>query len=162
MSVVGDNIKKRRLELGYSAETLAEMVGISPATMYRYENGQIKKVNAIKLNPIAKALQTTPAELMGWTDQKNNEDPDLPVLKRYTEKQSISEKLIDVIDRHLADYGITQNDAPKTPEARILARGMDKLPKEQREQALNVMRAMFVQYADYFEEGEKNDDDTEL
>lgn len=46
-------------------------------------------------------------------------------------------------------------DQPITPEARILAKGIDKLPKEQREQALSVIRAMFAKYADYFEKEDK-------
>ena len=46
-----------------------------------------------------------------------------------------------------------ESDGPRTDEARILAAGIDKLPKEQREQALSVIRAMFAKYADYFEEG---------
>ena len=49
-------------------------------------------------------------------------------------------------------------DEIHTEEARILAKGIDKLPKEQREQALSVIRAMFVKYADYFEK-ETDDDD---
>ena len=48
-------------------------------------------------------------------------------------------------------------ETPHTSEARILASGIDKLPKEQREQALAVIRAMFVKYADYFDK--ENDDD---
>ena len=48
-------------------------------------------------------------------------------------------------------------DEPQTSEARILAKGIDKLPKEQREQALAVVRAMFAKYADYFEK--ENEDD---
>jgi len=44
------------------------------------------------------------------------------------------------------------SEAPKTTEARILATGIDKLPKEQREQALNVIKAMFAKYSSYFEE----------
>ena len=48
---------------------------------------------------------------------------------------------------------------PQTEEARILAKGIDQLPKEQREQALSVIRAMFVKYADYFEK-ENDADDT--
>ena len=43
-------------------------------------------------------------------------------------------------------------ELPQTSEARILAAGIDRLPKEQREQALSVIRAMFAKYADYFEE----------
>ena len=50
-----------------------------------------------------------------------------------------------------------QNNQPHTEEARILAKGIDKLPLEQREQALNVVRAMFAQYADYFDK-ENNDE----
>lgn len=40
---------------------------------------------------------------------------------------------------------------PVTDEARIVSGGMDKLPKEQREQILNVIRAMFANRPDIFE-----------
>ena len=49
-----------------------------------------------------------------------------------------------------------ENEGPRTDEARILAAGIDKLPKEQREQALSVIRAMFAKYSDYFE-GDKDE-----
>ena len=43
---------------------------------------------------------------------------------------------------------------PKTEEARILANGIDKLPKEQRERALAMFRVMFEpQYSDLFKKG---------
>jgi transcriptional regulator with XRE-family HTH domain len=44
------------------------MVGLSAATIYRYEKGDIKKVNTTKLQPFAKALETTEAYLMGWDE----------------------------------------------------------------------------------------------
>ena len=48
---------------------------------------------------------------------------------------------------------------PHTIEARILARGIDSLPAEQREQALNIMRTVFIQYKGLFDDkGENNDD----
>lgn len=51
------------------------------------------------------------------------------------------------------------NNQPVTHEARILSRGIDKLPKEQREQALAVVRAMFSMHEDYFkDEGDQSDD----
>ena len=53
---------------------------------------------------------------------------------------------------------VVEDDAPQTAEARILAKGIDRLPQEQREQALAVVKAMFIKYADYFEK-EKNTDD---
>ena len=62
----GQRIKERRKEIGMSAEKLAEKTGLSPATVYRYEKGDIEKVPGKLLAPIAKALQTTPHYLMGW------------------------------------------------------------------------------------------------
>ena len=53
----------------------------------------------------------------------------------------------------------TEKIAPQTNEARIISGGIDKLPKEQREQALAVMRAVFAQYADYFKERTEDHDD---
>ena len=47
---------------------------------------------------------------------------------------------------------------PKTMEARAVSFGMDQLPKEQREQILNVICAMFPNKQDLFTKG--NDDDT--
>lgn len=68
----GQRMKDRRKKIGLSAEKVAELLGVSPATIYRYENGDIDKVPGDKLGPIAKALQTTPAYLMGWNDDNSN------------------------------------------------------------------------------------------
>ena len=63
---IGRRIKSRRQELGLSAEALAERIGVSPATVYRYEAGDISHMRSDKLQPIAAALSVTPAWLMGW------------------------------------------------------------------------------------------------
>ena len=68
---IGQRIKARRLELCMNAETLAEKVGVSAATIYRYEKGDILRVNSDILLPIADALLTTPAFLMGWEEDEN-------------------------------------------------------------------------------------------
>lgn len=62
----GQRMRARRKELGLSAEKVAELLHLSPATIYRYENGDIEKVPGDFLGPIAQALSTTPAYLMGW------------------------------------------------------------------------------------------------
>lgn len=63
---VGDRISARRKELGMSADTLAEKLGVSRSTIFRYENGSIEKLPASALEPIAAILHTTVAALMGW------------------------------------------------------------------------------------------------
>lgn len=62
----GERIKLRRKKLSMSAEQLAEKVNLSPATIYRYEKGDIEKVPADILKKIARALNSSPAYLMGW------------------------------------------------------------------------------------------------
>ena len=65
----GERMKQRRKELGFSAEKVAERLGVSPATIYRYERGDIEKVPGDSLGELAKILQTTPAYLMGWEEK---------------------------------------------------------------------------------------------
>lgn len=65
---VGERIKKRRKELGMTVDELAERVGKSRATVYRYENGSIEKLPLEVVTPFAEALDLNPGYLMGWTD----------------------------------------------------------------------------------------------
>lgn len=65
----GQRMKARRKELGLSAEYVAKQLNLSPATIYRYENGGIDKVPGDILEPLARVLQTTPANLMGWESE---------------------------------------------------------------------------------------------
>ena len=72
---IGERIKQRRLELGYTADALAKMLNKNRATIYRYENGDIENMPIDVLEPLAKALNTTPAYLMGWTDSQQSREP---------------------------------------------------------------------------------------
>lgn len=67
-----ERIKLRRKEIGLSAETVAERLGVSPATIYRYEKKDIKKFPTDILEPLAKVLHTTPAFLLGIDDDNKN------------------------------------------------------------------------------------------
>ena len=75
MQEIGKRIKACRIKLDISAEELAPLVGLSPATIYRYENGGIQKVNTNKLQLFARALKTTESYLMGWDEEKENNIP---------------------------------------------------------------------------------------
>lgn len=88
---VGERIKSRRKEIGLSAEQVAKELGVSPATVYRYESNDIMNMRIDKLEPIAKALRTTPAYLMGWEDDKK-ENP-LAESQRILESVNSSENI---------------------------------------------------------------------
>ena len=96
-------IKKRRLELEYSFQDLADKTNMSKSTLQRYETGAIKNLPLDKLEVLASALQTTPSYLMGW-DEKEEETPKakvkgvkIPVLGRVAAGVPI-EMIEDVLD----------------------------------------------------------------
>lgn len=68
---VGERIRTRRTELGMKAETLAKKLGVSRATIYRYEGGGVDNLPAEFILPLADALRTTPQYLLGVTDNEN-------------------------------------------------------------------------------------------
>ena len=72
----GERIKARRKELGISADQLASRIGVSRATMFRYENGAIEKVPSYVLALIASALNIDPVYLLlGYSDSSSQPDP---------------------------------------------------------------------------------------
>ena len=75
MPNIGYRIKEKRKELKMSADELAKRLGKDRSTVYRYEKGDIENLPLDILEPIAKALQTTPAYLIGWEEKKIEESP---------------------------------------------------------------------------------------
>lgn len=62
---IGEKIKKRRVELGMTADMLADAIHKNRATVYRYENNDIKSIPLSDLEPLAKALGLDPMYLAG-------------------------------------------------------------------------------------------------
>jgi repressor LexA len=65
---IGQKIKERRKSLGMSAEELGYLIGKNPATIYRYEKGDIEKLPSTILGPLAKALNCSAGELIAGAD----------------------------------------------------------------------------------------------
>jgi len=63
-----DLLKNRRLEIGATMEDIGKRVGVSKATVQRWESGEIANVRRDKIVKLAQALHTTPAYLMGWDE----------------------------------------------------------------------------------------------
>lgn len=92
---VGERISARRKELGISVDTLAEKIGKNRATIYRYEGNEIENMSIVILEPLAKALQTTPAYLMGWTEDNSsyieNLEAHSDILEKYNKLNTIGQ-----------------------------------------------------------------------
>ena len=64
---IGDRIKLRREELGMSQEELAKKVGYKSRSSVNKIETDGRGLPQNKIVMFARALQTTPADLMGWT-----------------------------------------------------------------------------------------------
>ena len=71
---IGERIKQRRMELGLSVDEVAEKLGKNRATVYRYESNEIENLPVGTLEPLAKILETTPAQLIGWEYEEQDEN----------------------------------------------------------------------------------------
>lgn len=68
---VYERIKALRKERGLTAEQVAEAIGVSRATIYRYETKDIENMPITVLEPLSKILHCSPGYLMGWEENTN-------------------------------------------------------------------------------------------
>ena len=103
---IGERIKQRRMELGLSVDEVAEKLGKNRATVYRYESNEIENLPVGTLEPLAKILETTPAQLMGWEDEEQDENYRRIFAKKLNKYMEISnKKQADIIN----DLGINKS-----------------------------------------------------
>ena len=76
---IGENIRLRRHMLDMTLEEVAARGGISRQTLSRYETGVISNIPADNVEALAKALDTTPAFLMGWEEETSPPPELIPI-----------------------------------------------------------------------------------
>lgn len=104
---VGSRIREFRKRLGLSVDDVAEKLGKNRATIYRYESDDIENLPAPVLEPLAKVLQTTPAELMGWEQSPAPASDDLPAFSPTGQK--IDARTRRQLEKILEDDELTYN-----------------------------------------------------
>ena len=109
-----ERLHRKRIQEGKTLEQVANIVGVSKATIQRWETGEIKSPKSDKIEKLAIALNTTPTYLMGLEDnakmsyQINNNDYGTNILK-------------------------AMNEYPEVPVALSAPQGYDNLTDEQKE-----------------------------
>lgn len=102
---IKDIIKQKRLECGYTMKELAEKVGVSEATVSRWESGNLATMKHTKIMLLAKALKISPAMLfdapasssLSLTQQEETH------IKKYRQLDADGkEEIDDLIDVKLA------------------------------------------------------------
>ena len=108
---IGKRIQARRKEIGMTVDQLAEKIGKNRATVYRYENNDIEKYPLDILQPLADALRTTPAFLMGWEGPLTSEqqiDVYIRGAKKWATDFRFSEQQTNRIIEYLANLASKQ------------------------------------------------------
>lgn len=72
---ISDVLKARRSELGFTLLEIAKKMGVSEATVQRWESGNIKTLRQGRIAQLAEILKVSPAYLMGWEDQPYGPKP---------------------------------------------------------------------------------------
>lgn len=65
---IGERIKKKRIESGFSQVDFANKIDVSKQTLYKYENNIITNIPSDKIEAISKVLNLSPMYIMGWED----------------------------------------------------------------------------------------------
>lgn len=155
---IHERIKARRKECGLSAEDVAEKLGVSRATVYRYESAEIANMGIDKIEPLANALHTTPEYLMGWTDDPiNYDDGDIlaQIPLSYVEAcEGDVEKAYAMMlaaDQDSTSIQNTACDYAKNGYERdmlLLARHLEKIPEETRKRLIKNFADSIDMYFD--------------
>lgn len=66
MSTKGSRIKEAREKIGMSQTDMADRIGVSKQTLYKYENDIITNIPSDKIEEISALTGVSPAYIMGW------------------------------------------------------------------------------------------------
>lgn len=80
MNAISERILNLLAEKDISYGELSIQTNIPKSALQRYATGQTEKIPIDRLDRIAKALNTTPAYLMGWEESQPREDANSPLL----------------------------------------------------------------------------------
>lgn len=107
MSILGDNIKNKRLQLNLTQEELATKLGYkSRSSINKIELG-INDISQRKIKAFADALQTTPACLLGL-EQETIDNYVLVSLNGNKQKYRVSAEQINIILSMLKQFTISK------------------------------------------------------
>lgn len=142
MDEIRSRIRACRKKHYISLQELANRTGMSKSTLQRYEMGGIQNLPLDRLEPLAAALHTTPAYLLGWESESGETDlllsaieiADMLGLNResvlaYMESRGFGENLNATEISEIADhFGVQSPDLiGHQPEAKLRRVGV-KIP----------------------------------
>ena len=99
---VGERIREKRIELGWSQQDLAKAAGYSDKTAISKIEHAGNEITLKQVKRIAKAMKVDPEELMGWPE--NRIDVSRATLREEMEKQGDREEALNEFAKKLFEY----------------------------------------------------------
>ena len=115
-------LSERRRELGYTMKDVAKLVGVSEATISRWESGDIANMRRDRISKLADALKISPAVIMGWEETSSSSaaipvpavDPnEEQLIAMYRELNSAGQKKLREYAEDLIDNDKYKKDSKK-------------------------------------------------
>lgn len=100
---VKDIIRERRMILGLTMKEVADKVGVSEATISRWESGEIANMRRGAIFSLSKALNISPNEIMGWDPAPSPVLPTPAPLSKAEQSHIEKYRALDDADRALVD-----------------------------------------------------------
>ncbi len=103
----GERIRQMRESADLGLTELADKIGVSKQTLYKYENDIVTNIPSDKIEAIAEVCQVSPAIIMGWEledrYERHKEMMDIIINESENEKLSPNESLIIKRYREIPD-----------------------------------------------------------
>lgn len=118
-------VKELRIRAGMQQKELALIVGVSAPTVSDWEHGR-KNPSGERLRKLSQVFGVDAGTILGY---------DLPPILAKPKTNTTP-----------------STETPKTQEAQLISGAVDAMPQEDRERALNMMKAVYSEYFDRTEE----------
>lgn len=100
-------LKLRRSELGYTLLEIANKMGVSEATVQRWESGNIKSLRYERISQLANILEVSPAVLMGWEESPSDSVSAIPATGSVPVYGTIPAGFPAYAEQYIEDYLLT-------------------------------------------------------
>lgn len=139
MATIYDRIRELRAMKGMTQDDLAKAMGYKDRSMITKIEGGKVDISQKKLEKFAEVLGTTSAYLMGWEEKE-----ELPYL-------NIHDLVNNAVHAGMVmQKRIDEDNASTIPEIHLVSSAMARMTQEQREQVVNVLRAVFASNPELF------------
>lgn len=148
---IKDIIRKKREELNLTYEELGNMVGVGKSTVRKWETGMIENMRRDNIVALSKALNISPAVIMGWEPIETK--PNLSINNLNSNENLLLtnfNKLNELGQGKLLDYS---NDLIETPkyienddfEIELLAAHNDNIDEDANKRNIEKIKAKYAQ-----------------